>query len=125
MASVRRIRHFAQEAFSCWVCELAPSFPHLLQNLLFPRVCRAAPPAVTVRARHGHPARVRPWGHAMACSYDIGRDAHVTLARLRETSQLTTLFAPERFLPFQADDRNRNQRGGGVYPADMKHRIED
>ena len=42
-----------------------------------------------------------------------------------ETFRLTTLFALERFLSFQADDRNRNQRGGGVYPADMKHRIED
>jgi hypothetical protein len=30
-----------------------------------------------------------------------------------------------RYAGFQADDWNRNQRGGGVDPADMKHRIED
>jgi hypothetical protein len=47
------------------------------------------------------------------------------ISRLGKTSQLTTLVTLERFLPFQADDGNRNQRGGGVYPADMKHRIED
>ena len=41
------------------------------------------------------------------------------------TSQSTTLLALERFLPFQGDDWNRNQRGGGVYPTDMKHRIKD
>ena len=47
------------------------------------------------------------------------------ISRLGGTSRLTTLLALQRFLPFQADDGNRNQRGGGVYPADMKHRIED
>src|SRR5208282_5651729 len=47
------------------------------------------------------------------------------ISRFGEASQLTTLLALQRFLPFKADDWNRNQRGGGVYPADMKHRIED
>src|ERR1035437_10685121 len=47
------------------------------------------------------------------------------ISRLGEPSQLTTLLALQRFLPFQADDGNRNQRGGGVYPTDIKHRIED
>jgi hypothetical protein len=47
------------------------------------------------------------------------------ISRLGGTSRLTTLLALRRFLPFQADDRNRNQRGGGVDPAEMKHRIED
>ena len=47
------------------------------------------------------------------------------ISRLGETSQLTALLALQRFLPFQADDGNRNQRGGGVDPADMKHCIED
>jgi hypothetical protein len=47
------------------------------------------------------------------------------ISRLGDTSQLTTLLALQRFLPFKADDWNRNQRGGGVYPSDMKHCIED
>ena len=47
------------------------------------------------------------------------------ISRIGETSQLTTLLALQRFLPLEADDWNRNQRGGGVYPLDMKHRIED
>ncbi len=47
------------------------------------------------------------------------------ISRLGETSQLTTLLALQCFFPFKADDWNRNQRGGGVYPADRKHRIED
>ena len=47
------------------------------------------------------------------------------ICRWGETSRLTTLLALQRFLPFQADDWNRNQRGGGVYPTDMKRRVED
>jgi hypothetical protein len=46
-------------------------------------------------------------------------------SRIGETSQLTTLLALQRFLPLEADHWNRNQRGGGVYPLDMKRRIED
>ena len=47
------------------------------------------------------------------------------ISRLGETLQLTTLLALQRFLPLKTDDRYRDQRGGGVYPADMKNRIED
>jgi len=47
------------------------------------------------------------------------------ISRLCDTSQPTTLLALQCFLPFKADDWNRNQRGGGVYPSNMKHGIED
>ena len=47
------------------------------------------------------------------------------ISRLGETSQLTTFLALQRFLPFKADDWNRNKCGGGVYPTDMKQSIED
>jgi len=40
-------------------------------------------------------------------------------------TRLTALLAAQRFLPFQTDDWNRNKRGDGVYPSDMKHSIED
>ncbi len=48
----------------------------------------------------------------------------VNFGRLRDI-RLTTLLALQCLFPFQADDWNRNQRGGGVNPTDMKHRVED
>ena len=71
-----------------------------------------------VKPKRGYNRKPTNWDNSSRGSLD-------RKSRLGETSQLTTLVALQRFLPFKADDWNRNQRGGGVYPADMKHRIED